>query len=94
MRKPSQEQLALLDLPPQPRQDDERTRAKKRAAASNAVRYSRELLAELDRVQAAQAEVAERDQAEHLAMLFEAAERAHQARERARRPSERGRRTG
>jgi hypothetical protein len=93
MRKPSPEQLALLDLPPQPRQDDERSRAKKRAAASNAVLYSRELLAELDRVQAAQAEV-QHDPAEHLAMLFEAAERAHQARQRVRRPSERGRRTG
>lgn len=92
MRKPSPDQLALLDLPAEPRREEARTRAKKREAA-NAVRYSKELLAELDRVQAAQAEV-QHDPAEHLAMLFEAAERAHLSRERGRRPGDRGRRTG
>ncbi len=92
MRKPSLEQLALLDLPPAPRPEDDRARAKRRANTSNAARYCNQLLAELDRIQAAQAEAAQHDRAEHLARLFEAAERAHQARSQA--PARPARRVG
>ena len=92
MRKPSLEQLALLDLPPAPRPEADRARAKRRANASTAARYCSALLAELDRIQAAQTEAARHDRAEHLAQLFEAAERAHQARSQA--PTRTGRRAG
>ncbi len=65
-------QLALLETPPAV--DPAREVERKRRAASMTARACNALLAELDRV-------AQLDRAQHLANLFEAAERAHAARE-------------
>lgn len=65
-------QLPLLETPPTV--DPVREVEKKRRAATMTARHCNALLAELDRV-------AQLDRAQHLANLFEAAERAHATRE-------------